>query len=98
MALLLPEDVLPREFYERDPEIVAKELLGKKIVRKLNEDVLEGIIVETEAYYGLGRMHFRKKNWNEARLFFKKHIDLGGKYQEDAKRLLKSFEFKKENL
>ena len=65
---MLPEDVLPREFYERDPELVAKELLGKKIVRKLYEDVLEGIIVETEAYYGLrdpaSRAFNGKKDYN----------------------------------
>ncbi|MDH5450158.1 MAG: DNA-3-methyladenine glycosylase, partial [Candidatus Bathyarchaeota archaeon] len=45
--------VLPREFYERDPEVVAKTLLGKRLVRRLDENLLEGIIVETEAYHGL---------------------------------------------
>lgn len=44
---------MPKEFYERDPEIVAKELLGKRLIRKLEENFLEGIVVETEAYYGL---------------------------------------------
>ncbi len=46
------DPVLPREFYVRDPKIVAKELLGKVLVRKLEDKVLSGIIVETEAYYG----------------------------------------------
>ena len=44
--------LLPREFYERDPAIVAKDMLGKILVRKLNSEVLSGKIVETEAYYG----------------------------------------------
>lgn len=45
-------DPLPAEFYERDPEIVSKGLLGKGLVRRLGAEVLEGMIVETEAYYG----------------------------------------------
>jgi DNA-3-methyladenine glycosylase len=44
--------VLPKSFYERTPDIVAKELLGKLLVRKLNGIRLSGKIVETEAYYG----------------------------------------------
>jgi len=44
--------ILPREFYVRDPEIVAKELLGKRLNRKLEEAFLGGMIVESEAYYG----------------------------------------------
>ncbi|MEM3726719.1 MAG: DNA-3-methyladenine glycosylase [Candidatus Bathyarchaeia archaeon] len=43
---------LPKSFYERDPAIVARELLGKVLVRKLNHQTLSGKIVETEAYYG----------------------------------------------
>jgi DNA-3-methyladenine glycosylase len=45
--------IIPREFYARDPEDVAKELLGNLLIRKLNNNPLEGVIVETEAYYGL---------------------------------------------
>jgi len=41
-------------FYERDPAEVARALLGKTLVRRLGSDRLEGIIVETEAYYGEG--------------------------------------------
>jgi DNA-3-methyladenine glycosylase len=44
--------VLPKSFYARDPAIVAKELLGKILVRNLNGKILSGKIVETEAYYG----------------------------------------------
>ena len=53
MCFLPHQDVLPREFYVRDPEIVSRELLGKRLVRRLNDKILEGVIVETEAYYGL---------------------------------------------
>ena len=41
---------LPRTFYSRDTIIVAKNLLGKKIVRKIGRHELSGIITETEAY------------------------------------------------
>jgi DNA-3-methyladenine glycosylase len=44
---------LPKSFYERDPATVAKELLGKTLVRRLNHQTLSGKIVETEAYYGV---------------------------------------------
>jgi DNA-3-methyladenine glycosylase len=44
--------ILPTSFYEREPDIVAKELLGKILVRKMNASLLSGKIVETEAYYG----------------------------------------------
>ena len=43
---------LRRAFYERNTVRVAKELLGKVLVRKLGDTRLEGIIVETEAYRG----------------------------------------------
>ena len=42
--------VLPREFYSRDTVKVAKDLLGKTLVRKINGYTLAGIITETEAY------------------------------------------------
>lgn len=44
--------ILPQSFYERDPKVVAVELLGKMLVRDLGGMRLSGIIVETEAYYG----------------------------------------------
>jgi DNA-3-methyladenine glycosylase len=43
---------LPRKFYTRDVLTVAKELLGKIIVKKENGIILSGIIVEVEAYDG----------------------------------------------
>lgn len=42
--------ILPREFYSRDTVKVAKDLLGKTLVRKINGYTLAGIITETEAY------------------------------------------------
>jgi DNA-3-methyladenine glycosylase len=45
--------VLGRDFYSRSPVVVAKELVGKFLVRRLEDGrVLGGIIVETEAYGG----------------------------------------------
>jgi len=43
---------LPRNFYERDPLIVGRELLGKFLVRKSIKGEITGKIVETEAYIG----------------------------------------------
>ena len=44
--------VLPRKFYINDTKQVAKDLIGKKLVRKIGSHVLSGIIIETEAYKG----------------------------------------------
>ena len=43
---------LPRTFYNRDPVLVAQELLGKCIVHHVGKKELIGKIVETEAYLG----------------------------------------------
>ena len=43
-------NILPREFYLQDTILVAKNLLGKKIVRKIGNQKISGIITETEAY------------------------------------------------
>ena len=44
--------ILSREFYNRDTVEVAKSLLGKYLVRRLNNELLVGRITETEAYIG----------------------------------------------
>jgi len=43
---------MSKKFFERDAKIVARELLGKIIVRKINGVEKRAKIVETEAYYG----------------------------------------------
>ena len=45
--------ILQQPFYNRDTALVAKELLGKIVVREIDKDtILMGKIVETEAYIG----------------------------------------------
>jgi DNA-3-methyladenine glycosylase len=41
---------LPADFYDRDPAAVARELIGKRLVRQTSEGITAGWIVETEAY------------------------------------------------
>ena len=43
---------LSRRFYDRDPRRVARELLGKLLVRRHGRRLLAGRIVEVEAYMG----------------------------------------------
>jgi DNA-3-methyladenine glycosylase len=45
-------DKLPRDFYKRDLLLVAKELLGKILVKKNDSTIYSGRIVEVEAYDG----------------------------------------------
>jgi DNA-3-methyladenine glycosylase len=47
-----PTRALPRSFYARDAEQVARELLGCVLYRRLADATLAGRIVETEAYVG----------------------------------------------
>ena len=44
--------ILSRKFYNRDTVQVAKDLLGKTLVRKIGKQKLTGTIIETEAYKG----------------------------------------------
>jgi DNA-3-methyladenine glycosylase len=46
--------LLRRAFFNRDPRIVARELLGNLIVRREGRKQLAGRIVEVEAYLGAG--------------------------------------------
>ncbi|MBM4401764.1 MAG: DNA-3-methyladenine glycosylase [Candidatus Cloacimonetes bacterium] len=43
---------LKRKFFARPTLVVAKDLLGKYLVRKIGKEILAGKIVETEAYIG----------------------------------------------
>ncbi len=43
---------LQKKFYTRDVHIVAKELLGKLLARRIGRKIISGIIVEVEAYDG----------------------------------------------
>jgi DNA-3-methyladenine glycosylase len=45
-------ELLPRSFFNHDPRVVARELLGKLVVRRRGRKLLAGRIVETEAYLG----------------------------------------------
>jgi len=42
--------ILDRNFYMRDTEVVARALLGKLLVHYIDDHMLSGLIVETEAY------------------------------------------------
>jgi DNA-3-methyladenine glycosylase len=53
-AKLRSATILPREFYNRDPVTVARDLLGKLLIRREGRKLLAGRIVEDEAYLGAG--------------------------------------------
>jgi len=44
---------LKKSFYQRDTTLVARELLGKRLVHVVNGQRLSGLITETEAYLGI---------------------------------------------
>ncbi len=44
--------ILPREFFNRDPVTVGRELLGKLVIRREGRMLLAGRVVEDEAYLG----------------------------------------------
>jgi DNA-3-methyladenine glycosylase len=66
----LTASILTKRFYERDPETTARHLLGKRLIRRLNNTILEGILVETEAYFGLddpaSRAYHGMKTYNRS--------------------------------
>lgn len=66
--------VLKRDFYLRKTNVVAKELLGKLLVRQIGGERLAGIIVETEAYQGFDdtASHAHKGPTDRCRVMFGK--------------------------
>lgn len=64
----MDSNVLLRNFYRKDTATAAREMLGKRLIRRFEGETLEGIIVETEAYYGLedpaSRAFNGRKNYN----------------------------------
>ncbi len=46
------KNILPRNFYNRDTAEVARDLLGKALIKYNGQEMVGGVIVETEAYYG----------------------------------------------
>lgn len=49
---IMTHSKLNRDFYDRPAEVVARELLGKYLVRVINDTARIGKIIETEAYLG----------------------------------------------
>ena len=45
---------MQRAFFERQPDSVARDVLGKLLVRRTDKTLLVGRIVEVEAYFGDG--------------------------------------------
>ena len=48
----ISKKILSRKFYGRDTSKVARDLLGKALVKYEGSEMIGGIIMETEAYYG----------------------------------------------
>ena len=48
-----PFNALPRDFYTRPTVQVARDLLGKLLVRRIGETLIASKVVETEAYLGV---------------------------------------------
>ena len=47
----IKEELLPKNFFYRHSKLVAPDLIGCYLIKKINEkDQIKGIIVETEAY------------------------------------------------
>lgn len=63
---------IPRAFYQRDTVTVAKDLLGKILLHQIDQSLLAGRIVETEAYLGQGdaAAHSAKGPTNRNRVVF----------------------------
>jgi DNA-3-methyladenine glycosylase len=65
-------NILPIEFYNRPTLVVARNLLGMRLVRMLDGVRLSGIIIETEAYIGESDMacHARAGRTGRTRVMY----------------------------
>lgn len=63
---------LPVEFYSRNTLVVAREVLGKVLVREIQGALLKGVIVEAEAYRGADdpASHAYRGSTNRNRVMF----------------------------
>ena len=70
-------------FFNRNPKIVAKDLIGKVIVRRVGRKILKARIIETEAYFGekdpaswarYGKRRDNIEMWNEAGTILVKNV------------------------
>ncbi len=64
--------LLKRDFYNRDPVAVARELIGKRLIRRTSQGLCSGIIVETEAYLAANdpaSHSYRGRNRKSATMF-----------------------------
>jgi DNA-3-methyladenine glycosylase len=64
--------ILDRKFYERETVTVAKQLIGKKLTRRIQNTKVTGIITETEAYRGKDDLasHAAMKMTNRNKVMF----------------------------
>jgi DNA-3-methyladenine glycosylase len=63
---------LTREFYDREPTLVARELLGKLLIRRTRAGECVGRVVEVEAYLAVGDSSchsYRGRNRKNATMF-----------------------------
>lgn len=66
---------LSRDFFDRKTDVVARELLGKRLVRKTDEGDMVAMIIETEAYMGIEdkACHaYGNKKTEKTKIMFKK--------------------------
>jgi DNA-3-methyladenine glycosylase len=50
----IPGSLMSRAFFERQPDAAARSVLGKLLIRRIDDALLVGRIVEVEAYFGDG--------------------------------------------
>ena len=70
-------DILTKDFYDRDTLTVARDLLGRELVRVMEDGtVLRCVITETEAYVlpMLEEIKRRYLDWNDAAFLLKYQI------------------------